>query len=281
MVPSTGLVTSSSRRGESRPLSVMLLEARRCFTVSVRIAAAPSPLAAAAPDSLPKKDTTTDRSSGCQVQRPAPRKQPDHEDHSEALHDPHLPERRRQRAVPLLDLAIGALQAAVLLLGRFRQAQLGLAELSELRDIAEHGDDRERPGIASFPGRPQIGGGDGERARLAIARDFDHAPLGAGLQRRGVEDKLREFVVPFARDEELPERAAGSLARLEVQYAFRRRIERLDPAAGPDDQHPVQQVVEHAAMDVGRRHRATCSMLIPHRSSVVPSVRLSESSALR
>ena len=63
------------------------------------------------------------------------------------------------------------------------------------------------------------------------------------------------------------------LARLQSQDLLRRRVERLDPPAQPDDQHAVAEVVEHLAMDVRPGHRPTCSTLMPHRSPVLPGVR--------
>ena len=248
----------------------MLLEFLRCFTVSVRIAA-PSPWAWEAPAAPPKKDPTANRSSGRQVHSPAPREQPDHQHHAQALHDPHLPECRRQRAVPLLDLAVGILKPAVLLFRRLRHAQFGFPQLAQFRYVAEHRNDRNRTRSIVLLPRPEIGGGDRERAVPAFALHLDHAPPGVAPLHRGVENELREVVEAVARDEQLSEGAPVRLPRFEAQYAFRRRVERLDPAAGPDDQHPVQQVVERAAMDVRNRHRPNRSMLMLQRSSVVPS----------
>ena len=58
------------------------------------------------------------------------------------------------------------------------------------------------------------------------------------------------------------------------------------PEAGGGDREragplPVPKVVEHLAVDVRPGHRTTCTMAVPRRSAVVPSVRWSAISALR
>ena len=72
---------------------------------------------------------------------------------------------------------------------------------------------------------------------------------------------------------------AVCLARLQSQDLLRRRVERLDPPAQPDNQHAVAEVVEHLAMDVRHGHRPTCSTLMPHPSLVLPDVRSSPAGA--
>ena len=65
------------------------------------------------------------------------------------------------------------------------------------------------------------------------------------------------------------------------ENARRRRVEHRDRAAALDHHHPVQQMVEHAPVDIGAplRHRPTRSTSMFQVSSVVPSVRSSAVSA--
>ena len=209
---------------------------------------------------------------------PGAEEQPDRQHRAETLHHPHLAKRGRQRLVACLDLPVGVLKPAMLLLDRLRHAQLGLAQLAQLGDVAEHRDHRHRLG-GTAARMPKIGGGDGERARLVVAPHLDHPPLDTRALRRGVEQELREVVEALARDEQLREGPAVRLARLQSQDLLRRRVERLDPPAQPDDQHAVAEVVEHLAMDVRHGHRPTCSTLMPHPSLVLPDVRSSPAGA--
>ena len=166
----------------------------------------------------------------------------------------------------------------MLLLRLLRQPEFRLAKFAQLGDVAEHRDRRHR--LAGLP-TPQPGGGDRERARLAAALDADYAALCAGALGRRVEHLLREIVEALPRDEQLGEVPPVRLAGLKAQYALGRRVESLDPPGEAHHQHPVLEVVEHLAVDVRPVHRPTCSTLIPHRSSVVPSVLSSEPSESR
>ena len=220
-----------------------------------------------------------------QVERPPGPKagteeQPDRQHRAQPLPDPYLAKRRRQRIVALLDLPIGVLQAVMLLLYRPRHSQFGLPELAQFGDVAEHRDHRHYFGaVVTLP--PEIGCSDRERARAAAHFDLDHAPFHDRVLRRRVEQQLRKVVEALALDEQFRETPVSRLACPQRQYALRRRIERLDPTAPADDQHPVLEVVEHLTMAVRPRHRPTRSMAMPHRSSVMPSVLSSPISEFR
>ena len=162
-----------------------------------------------------------------------------------------------------------------------RQPELRLPELAQLGDVAEHGDHRHRLGRAAGARPPQIGGRDRERARLAAAAHRDHAPLDARPLGRRVDQHLREVVESLPQDEHFGEAPPRRPVRLEAQYALGRRVERLDSSAEADHQHSVLEIFENLAMDLLPRHRPTCSTLIPHRSSVVPSARSSPARELR
>ena len=145
--------------------------------------------------------------------------QPHRQHHAEPLHHPHLAQRRSQRRIAVLDLPVGVLEAAVLLLRLLRQPEFRLAKFAQFGDVAEHRDRRHRlAGLSA----PQIGGGDRERARLAAALDADYAALRAGALGRRVEHLLREIVEALPRDEQLGEVPPVRLAGLKAQYALGR-----------------------------------------------------------
>ena len=205
---------------------------------------------------------------------PAPRNTPDHE---HRRHDPHhldLLEHPGQGFVAFFDPPVGRLELGILLLHRLCHAKLGLTQLLELGDVAEHDDQRHRHRDAVH-GLPQIGRRHRKRSRLAAVVERHHLPAGLSLARDYAQDEIAERFEFAAPHEQLREAVPYRRGRRYAENLAGSRIEHGNGAATLDHHHSVEQVLQHTTVDScsGFRRHPSCPTVMPRVSSVVPGVR--------
>ena len=213
-----------------------------------------------------------------------PGKQPDRQkQHRHGKRGDALPlGSRPEGLVVVFDFAVGVLEFGVLRPGRFRQPQLGLAQVPEFRNIAENGNHADALHLA-VPDRLEIRGGHRQGDGPVAGPNLHHALVfDIGLI-DGIHQGLQKGVQALKGHKDFGQDMIEHLGASQPEYLGGRGVEGQNPPVQADRHDPAVHIVQDVFIDndILVHQSSILVMSIFQVSRVVPRVRSNAVRALR